>query len=254
MPVGWHSTAWGYKVGTPDELTRAIARIGTLSLSRKYVWRGVPDHRYRMNSSLYRELLTKRNRARSELEMRTREIELLAQARQWRVGIELGELATDLQLVASLQHHELPTRLLDVTSNPMTALWFACQKATPDRDAMGVLFAIDATDMERVDSIEFALCGAGRWQGARRRGDGRRVGVGYLLFGRACAVRLGLRAWRWSARERTLAGHGCGSYLEVDVDDSLADVGLWRAIRPRHARRVHRCRMHENRDGSVGDE
>ena len=56
MGEGWHFTDWGYKVTTQDQLTRAIARIGTLSLSRKYVWRGVPDHRWRMNSSLYRSL------------------------------------------------------------------------------------------------------------------------------------------------------------------------------------------------------
>lgn len=156
MGEGWHFTDWGYKVTTQDQLTRAIARIGTLSLSRKYVWRGVPDHRWRMNSSLYRLLTEKLGREPNERDMRAQEIEILAQAREWRVGIELGDLATDLQLLASLQHHGVPTRLLDVTSNPMTGLWFACQRAPGPRDAAGVLFAIDATDMRRVDSIDFA--------------------------------------------------------------------------------------------------
>lgn len=89
MGEGWHFTDWGYKVTTQDQLTRAIARIGALSLSRKYVWRGVPDHRWRMNSSLYRLLTEKLGRKPNERDMR----------------------AQELQLLASLQHPGLPTRI-----------------------------------------------------------------------------------------------------------------------------------------------
>ncbi len=56
-------------------------------------------------------------------------------------------------MLASLQHHGVPTRLIDVTTDPMTALWFACQRASADRDATGVLFAFNVTRFKTLDTI-----------------------------------------------------------------------------------------------------
>jgi len=150
----WKQSPWGYEISSIDELVRAVSRIGTLQGGRRYVWRGVVDRRFALRSSLIRHLVPSDADAPCESDVRAREREILAHARNWGIGIQLGGLATDLHLLALLQHHGVPTRLLDITSNPMTALWFACQRAPEARDASGVLFAFDVSDLPEYPTVE----------------------------------------------------------------------------------------------------
>jgi hypothetical protein len=151
----WTETPWGYRAATQDALMRSISRIGTLSLDRRYVWRGVKDHRWTIRTSIFRVLFNEMQRKPDEREIRERELLILRQAREWGIGLELGASATDLHLLATLQHHGVPTRLLDVTSNPMTSLWFACQKASPIQDVSGVLFAFDVTNYPKYEAVDY---------------------------------------------------------------------------------------------------
>lgn len=150
----WVQSGWGYRAGTQDDLMRAISRIGTLQGGRRFVWRGVPDHRYRVRSSLMRSLMVEGGPTPTERAIRDRERVVLDHARKWGVGLDVGGLATDLHLLASLQHHGVPTRLLDVTSNPFTALWFACDRASVARDAAGALIAFDVTGLPEYPTVE----------------------------------------------------------------------------------------------------
>lgn len=154
MDPRWVRSGWGHEIASRDEIFRAISRVGTLEAGRRYVWRGVPSRHFSIRSSLLRDLAGADDPPPAEAEVRARENEILAISRQWGVGIEQGMVATDLHLLALLQHHGLPTRLLDVTSNPTTALWFACQDAPGDRNAAGALLAFDVTAMPELATID----------------------------------------------------------------------------------------------------
>lgn len=144
----WLAHGWGIQVDTPHQLFRIISHIALLQQSRTYAWRGQNDASWELNSSLYRRLAGNGPTV-TESGMRRAELKILEEARRWGLGRDLGSSATDLHMLAVLQHHGVPTRLIDVTANPMTALWFAVEERPPDEDSEGrqpgVLFAIDVT-------------------------------------------------------------------------------------------------------------
>lgn len=160
MPVDWTADGWGIRVGSAQELFRLISHIALLEQSRIYAWRGQRNAGWQFDSSLYR-LLEARDGAVTEESMRMEEKEILGEARRWGLGRDLGLSAIDMHMLAVLQHHGVPTRLFDVTANPMTALYFAIQDGEPDGSegasrTDGVVFAIDVTDSRWYETFQHA--------------------------------------------------------------------------------------------------
>ncbi len=88
--------------------------------------------------------------------------------------VEGGQLVDDFQLLADLQHFGVPTRLVDVTSNPMTALWFATEQAfmstkqeSSRRSKPGMLIAMNMPWYNEVDRRN-TLRPCSRQSGVRR--------------------------------------------------------------------------------------
>lgn len=106
-----------------------------------------------MSSSLHRKI----GIASKEKTLRESEISLIDPAHKWGLGITRVGLVDDLQLLADLQHFGIATRLIDVISEPMTALWFACQQ--PSKEGVikdGLVIAINITKMQQKnDFIQF---------------------------------------------------------------------------------------------------
>lgn len=70
-----------------------------------------------------------------------------------------GDFQTDVYTLDSLvrmQHYSLPTRLLDITSNPLIALYFAC-KSSIDEDGEVIVFTIRRKTVKYFDS-DVASC------------------------------------------------------------------------------------------------
>lgn len=135
----------GYWVDPADvpRLMAVVSRIGVWQAGQRFAWRGQSSADHILTSSLQRTP----NLTHEESELRLREDETLRDARQWGLGVTRYGLLDDLQLLADLQHHGVPTHLVDMTSNPMTALWFAC---VHDTDVAGVLIAVNTTGWREV--------------------------------------------------------------------------------------------------------
>lgn len=102
-----------------------------------------------MHSSVYRNFMDRTGSPPDEAGVVKYEQELLAAARRrWRF-----DNLTALETLAHIQHYGGPTRLLDVSFNPLVALWFAVEQkygdsGTPERDTDGRIFVFDATDRQ----------------------------------------------------------------------------------------------------------
>ena len=82
-----------------------------------------------------------------EKAVRSAEMKIVAEARRWPASEFAGSLS-DQMILSLLQHHGVPTGFLDLTTDPMTALWFACESESDPATAQrkGVLLAFDVTD------------------------------------------------------------------------------------------------------------
>lgn len=103
-----------------EETSALISRVRS---DRVFAWRGQCNADFGLSSSLFRKALTIHAFSEmNERRLRNLEIEILRFAR----SKGLGRGMSDFHLLQSLQHYQVPTRLIDVSREPLSALWFAC--------------------------------------------------------------------------------------------------------------------------------
>jgi hypothetical protein len=144
----WVETGHLISVDSPQELMTVLGTIGTLPSSARFAWRGMPSSSYSVASSLQRAVAGSEDAA-PEAAIRLAEEKVLKKAREWGLGVGDSSYVSDFQLLADLQHFGVPTRLIDFTSNPMTALWFACQGRADHSRFAGLLVAVDVARLRR---------------------------------------------------------------------------------------------------------
>lgn len=124
-----------------EEIETVIAKAGP---NRTVAWRGHVNATWSLHSSLYRCVIDARTSEEPPKEEDLLQAEKRvadAVRRRWRF-----DHMPYLELIANLQHFRGPTRLLDVSLNPLVALWFAVERTYDEEDvADGRLFAFDVS-------------------------------------------------------------------------------------------------------------
>jgi hypothetical protein len=112
---------WQGQITGWESFQSELNLLTSVYADQRFVWRGQSDARWGLHSSLYLKLADLLGAPPSEGQLVQAEKNLLKIARtEWRLdGISA------LELFARMQHVGVPTRLIDVSFNPLIAAWFA---------------------------------------------------------------------------------------------------------------------------------
>jgi hypothetical protein len=116
------------------------------------VFRGHADKSYDIKPSIYRK-----NEWHSNEDKIVREILM-------RCPADFSHMQTNFEKLVKMQHYDLPTRLLDITQNPLVALYFACVGADEkEKDGEIVFFKIPKNEIKYFDSDTVSVISGLAW-------------------------------------------------------------------------------------------
>lgn len=116
-----------------EKILSLASKHNNLKVYKSLCFRGHSDNSYKLLPSIARRI--QKHKEETFLDY---EGELVAIAKNRYPEIFRDE-PYPLNLLAKLQHHGIPTRLLDVTENPLAALFFACSN-NDDKDGEVIVF------------------------------------------------------------------------------------------------------------------
>jgi hypothetical protein len=118
-----------------------------------WLWRGQAAGEYGVEPGVHTRVLNSTSLPQEEETARRATESLLSAARKMRLDIQHENRLPDLALLAHLQHYGAATPLLDVTTDPLVALWMVAfanaANPTAQDDQEGSLFMIKRPESDR---------------------------------------------------------------------------------------------------------
>lgn len=128
------------RVGSVRTFLDALEKLDR-SGETSFLYRGHPSFTYSLMPSIYRDAGWIANE-----HIMFKELVL-------RCPNDFSSLASTFQTLVKMQHYGLPTRLLDLTANPLIALYFACDPSEPPSGSGEVIaFGVPTTEIKYYDS------------------------------------------------------------------------------------------------------
>jgi hypothetical protein len=105
------------------EIVSAAMWLHTTFKNHVWLWRGQADSRYGVEPGVHSRVLSSTSLPKDEATAQRATAALLSAAREMRLDVQHENRLPDLALLAHLQHYGAATPLLDVTTDPLVALW-----------------------------------------------------------------------------------------------------------------------------------
>lgn len=126
------------KVGGIEEFLNVLKKL-TPSLEEDLYFRGHADEKFSLIPSVYRNKGWKKSE------------DILFKEMVLKCAAEFKDQDSTFQMLVKMQHYSLPTRLLDITANPLVALYFACAEKM-ETDGEVVVLKIPKQEIRYHDS------------------------------------------------------------------------------------------------------
>lgn len=125
-----------------DKVSKYNSTIIENNITGTLLFRGQADVGFPMDASIFRNSLISKETALIN--------DLILQE-----PYEFGNHMTDFEQLVKMQHYGLPTRLIDVTTNPLVALYFACADKSCEDKGGEILILIESLQRPTETQVKF---------------------------------------------------------------------------------------------------
>jgi len=131
-----------------DEIKKIPFEQGMESMKKPLYFRGEPECYEHVKASLFRGKQGEKDKTNVD-----DEYNIIHNALTQHPEV-FGHCRSDMDRLVTMQHFRLPTRLVDVTSNPLVALYFACENYNTDDVHAGRVLYINDMEPEDNETID----------------------------------------------------------------------------------------------------